>query len=84
VADGALFEQRGIPAAAVITSAFTRTAQLMARQYGYPDYRYAVVPHPIGNLTPAQVRERAEAVVPQVLALLGLAELPRSDAAAGS
>jgi hypothetical protein len=83
VADGALFERRGIPAAAIITSAFTRTAHLMARQYGYPDYRYAVVPHPIGNLTPAQVRQRAREVLPQVLALLGLAEASGS-AAAGS
>ncbi len=83
MADGAIFEQRGIPAAAIITSAFTRTAHLMARQYGYPDYRYAVVPHPIGNLTPEQVQQRAREVLPQVLDLLGVAETAGS-AAAGS
>ncbi len=91
MADGTLLEQRGVPAAAIITSAFRRTADLMARRQGYPGYRYAVVPHPIGNLTPAQVRERAQAVLPEVLALLGLPTTGRSaeaaearDAAAGS
>ncbi len=74
MADGAIFEKRGVPAAAIVTARFVRTADLMARRHGFPGYRYAQVPHPIGNLTPAQVRERAAAVLPDVLAILGLAE----------
>jgi len=35
---------------------------------------YAVITHPICSLNPAQVRERAEQALPQVLAILGLAE----------
>jgi hypothetical protein len=73
VADGAIFEKRGVPAAAIVTSRFVRTAELMARRHGFSGYRYAQVPHPIGNLTPEQVRERAAAVLPDVLAILGLA-----------
>jgi len=73
VADGTIFEKRGVPAAAIVTSRFIHTANMMARRHGFPDYRYAQVPHPIGNLTPEQVRERALAVLPDVLAILGLA-----------
>jgi hypothetical protein len=74
VADGTIFEKRGIIAAAIVTSAFTRTADSMARRHGYPGYRYALMPHPIGNLKLDQVRQRAREVLPQVLDLLGLPE----------
>jgi len=30
------------------------------------------MPHPIGNLKPEQIRQRAREVLPQVLAILGL------------
>jgi hypothetical protein len=74
VADGTIFEKRGVIAAAIVTSAFTTTADSMARRHGYPEYRYALMPHPIGNLKPEQVRQRAREVLPQVLNLLGLPE----------
>lgn len=74
MADGTIFEKRGIPAAAIVTSAFTRSANAMARRHGYPDYRYAMMPHPIGNLTPDQIKQRALDVLPDVLSILGLAD----------
>ncbi len=74
MADGAIFEKRGIPAAAIVTSAFTRSANAMARRHGFPDYRYALIPHPIGNLKPDQIEQRALAVLPEVLAILGIAD----------
>jgi uncharacterized SAM-binding protein YcdF (DUF218 family) len=73
VADAAIFEKRGIVSAAIITSPFKLTANSMARRYGFTDYRYAVMPHPIGNLRHDQIRQRAEEVLPQVMAILGLA-----------
>jgi len=81
VADGTIFEKRGIPAAAIVTTRFVHTADMMARRHGFPGYRYAQVPHPIGNLTAAQVRERASEVLPDVLAILGL---DGGNAAAGT
>jgi hypothetical protein len=72
VADGTIFEKRGVVAASIITSPFKLTANSMARRQGFEEYRYAVMPHPIGNLRPDQIRERAEAVLPQVLAILGV------------
>ena len=76
MADGTIFEKRGIIAAAIVTSPFTTTADSMARRHGYADYRYAQMPHPIGNLKPEQIRQRAEDVLPQVLKILGLPEKP--------
>jgi len=76
VADGTIFEKRGIIAAAIVTDPFLRTADSMARRHGFVNYRYAQMPHPIGNLKPEQIRERAEAVLPQVLQILGLPEAP--------
>jgi hypothetical protein len=56
----------------VITHQFTRAANAMARRNDYPDYKYAMVPHPIGNLKPEQIRQRALEVLPQVIEILGL------------
>jgi len=76
VADGAIFEKNGVVAASIITSPFRITADSMAKRHGYPAYRYAVMPHPIGNLRRDQIRQRAEEVLPQVVAILGLPEQP--------
>ncbi len=83
MADGAIFEKRGIPAAAIVTTAFTRSATAMARRHGYPDYRYAMVPHPIGNLKPDQIKQRALEVLPDVLSILGLVDGANGAAAGG-
>jgi hypothetical protein len=72
VADGAIFERRGVPAAAIITHTFIRAADMMARRYGYADYRYVAVRHPISSLDSEQIRQRAVDSLPDVLAILGL------------
>jgi hypothetical protein len=72
VADATLFEKRGIPTACVITHQFTRAGNAMARRNGYPDFKYAMVPHPIGNLKAEQIKQRALEVLPQVIEILGL------------
>ena len=76
MADGTIFEKRGIVAAAIVTDPFIKTADSMARRHGFLDYQYAKMAHPIGNLRPDQIRERAELVLPQVLKILGLPEEP--------
>lgn len=42
-----------------------------AALHGAPGYRYATTPHPVAVLTSGQVRERAAAVLPAVVNLLG-------------
>jgi hypothetical protein len=72
VADGTIFERKGIQTAAIVTHTFTRPGDAMARVQGFTDYRYVLMQHPISSLDEQQVRERAEQVLPQVLSILGL------------
>jgi hypothetical protein len=72
VADGVAFERRGIPAAVICSDAFTVTADAMAAVKGAKGYRYATTAHPVAVLTADEVRERAEAVLPEVVTLLTL------------
>jgi hypothetical protein len=74
VADGIIFETLGVQAASIVTDAFTLSSDAMARTRGATGYRYAMVPHPLSNLTREECRERARDVLPEVLAILGLAE----------
>jgi hypothetical protein len=75
VADGTIFEEKGLQAAAVITDSFRRTGESMARRRGFLDYQYVVVTNPIGSLGADRIRERAEQALPQVLDILGVTDL---------
>jgi hypothetical protein len=70
VLDAITFEKRGIPAAVVITEPFVPTAEAMARLAGMAGYPYAVLPHPVGSLRPAEVAARAEAITDRIVGLL--------------
>ena len=56
----------------------------MARRNGYPDYRYAMIPHPLSSLDAEQVKQRAREVLPEILAILGIEEKTRQVSAAAS
>ena len=68
--DAITFEKRGIPAAVVITEPFEATAEAMAKLAGMAGYRYAVVPHPFGSLSPDEVSARADKVMDRIEQLL--------------
>jgi hypothetical protein len=68
--DGINIEQRGLPAAVICTEPFIPTARAMARICNLPNYPFAVIGHPIGSLTPVELRQRAELALPQVVAIL--------------
>jgi hypothetical protein len=55
----------------ICSDAFKATADAMAEVQGAPGYLYVTTPHPVAGLTPAQVRERAQAVAAEVAGLLG-------------
>jgi hypothetical protein len=59
-----------VPAAVICTEEFVPTARAQAAISGNPGYAFAVVSHPLGSLTAAELRRRAEAAVPQVIAIL--------------
>jgi len=70
VLDAISFEKRGIPAAAIITEPFIATAEAMARMAGMPEYPVAVIPHPVGSLSPDEVTARADAIAGRIAELL--------------
>jgi hypothetical protein len=70
VLDGILLEKQGVPSASIVTDVFEITGRAMAEQWGLPYYKFLVMPHPIANLTDAQLDQRAREIVPDVVKLL--------------
>ena len=68
--DGIVFEKAGIPAASIITDVFESTGRAMAQAWGLPEYKFLALPHPIANLTDAQLDQRAREIAPEVVKLL--------------
>lgn len=68
--DGIALEGLGVPAAVICTQEFVPTARAQAAISGNAEYPFVVVPHPVGSLTGADLRKRAEAAAPQVIAIL--------------
>jgi hypothetical protein len=70
VLDGILFEKVGMPAASIVTDVFEATGHAMAQAWGVPDYKFLAMPHPIANLTDAQLDQRAREIAPEIVKLL--------------
>ena len=68
--DGIVFEKVGIPAASIVTDVFEGTGRAMAQAWGVPEYKFLQMPHPIANLTEAQLDQRAREIAPEVVKLL--------------
>jgi len=64
VLDGIVFEKVGIPAASIVTDVFEGTGRAMAVAWGVPNYKFLALPHPIANLTDAQLEQ------PEIVKLL--------------
>jgi hypothetical protein len=70
VLDGILLEHHGVPSASIITDVFEKTGRAMAEQWGLTHYKFLAMPHPIANLTDAELDRRAREIVPDVVKLL--------------
>ena len=68
--DGILLEKVGVPSASIVTDVFEVTGRAMAEQWGLPYYRFLVMPHPVANLTEAELDQRARETAPEVVKLL--------------
>ena len=68
--DGILLEKVGVPSASIVTDVFEATGRAMAEQWGLPYYRFLAMPHPIANLTEAELDQRAREIAPEVVKLL--------------
>ena len=60
-----------MPTVSICTDAFTLPARAMARAYGFPNFEFATVPHPVASLDLAQIRQRVRALMPDLLRILG-------------
>ena len=54
----------------VATSEFVTAARVQASRLGRTDLEAVIVPHPIQDQTPAEIRARADAVVGELVAQL--------------
>ena len=68
--DGILLEKAGIPSISIVTDAFVETGKVMASNWGVPEYLFLSIPHPIGNLSDAELEERVNGVLDDVVKLL--------------
>ena len=65
-----MFEERGIPGIALVTEPFRQTGTAMATTWGLPGFRFVETPHPVAILRTEETDDRADHLLPQVLALL--------------
>ena len=66
--DAIELEARGIPTAVIVTSEFVREAKVQREALGMTGVVPVVIPHPLSSLTDDEIRARASAAVPQVIA----------------
>ena len=59
-----------MPAASIVTDVFQATGHAMAQAWGVPEYKFLAMPHPIANLTEAQLDQRAREIAPEIVKLL--------------
>ena len=55
---------------AIVTAPFVDTARAMAASWGVPAYEFLVTPHPIANLSEAELDAKADELTRQVVTFL--------------
>ena len=68
--DGIHVEKAGKPAVTICTDIFIETSKAMADMWDAPDFPMIFTQHPIANLTRAQLRERAEGMLDEIVTIL--------------
>lgn len=68
--DTVYFEIEKKPAVAIASTEFGDAAKTQAKALGMADARYLLVPHPIQDATGDEIREKADAIVDDVIAAL--------------
>ncbi len=63
-------EQRGIPTATVVTQPFLEPARLFAVSMDVPRLPLIVLPHPVADLAPEELKEMARRAYPLILKAL--------------
>ena len=58
--DAVSSERVGTPALGVMTNRFVSAAELMAKVLGAPDYKFAVIDHPVSSASDTELANKAE------------------------
>ena len=61
--DAVSSERVGTPALGVMTNRFVSAAELMAKVLGAPDYKFAVIDHPVSSASDTELANKAEQAV---------------------
>ena len=61
--DAIISERSGTPAIGIMTNKFTSAAELMASVLGAPNYKFAIIDHPVSSASDAELAEKAGRVV---------------------
>ena len=61
--DAVSSERAGTPALGVMTNRFVSAAELMAKVLGAPDYKFAVIDHPVSSASDTELANKAERAV---------------------
>lgn len=80
IANAISLEKRGLPAFLVSTPPFAEAVATMARLSGMPDIEWAIVAHPIGSASEAELRARATVAAAQFRSAM-LDSVPAAQAA---
>ena len=62
--------KRGLVTALICSDHFQKLATTQARVFGVPDLPLVIIPHPLGGLSLAEVKQRADMAIPQVVNLI--------------
>ena len=67
--DGISLEALGVPTAVIVTSEFVHEAKVQRAALGMQGIVPVVIQHPLSSLTEDEIKARAAAALPQVLAV---------------
>ena len=63
-------ERLGTPALGVMTTKFVSASELMAQALGMPDYKFAVIDHPVSSASDAELEARARTTLDAIRDLI--------------
>ena len=62
--------KRGLITAVICSTPFQKLGQAQAKTFGVPDLPLVMIQHPLGGIAMEQVKARADAALPKLIALI--------------
>jgi hypothetical protein len=74
VRDAISFARKGIPAVAIVSTAFWAQGDFVARSIGMPDIPRVRIPHPVAGTGAQAMAAVAESIAEEIISVLGIAD----------